>query len=151
MKTHSERWKAIEKDIARIISELTGEPCDRIPINGREGPDITPFFNIAVNVKHRKSVPSTAFPTSETIGISDTELVHVRLNEFHLMKEVVVMTTKIKEPKVVTDWYNHMLLWSTPNGQRAGLILHRPNTSVKSSVLVLSMMDYILLKGKIYG
>ena len=53
-------WKHAERVIARILG---GE---RIPVNGRTGPDATPPA-LSVQVKHRQTIPGYMLPSRETV------------------------------------------------------------------------------------
>jgi hypothetical protein len=53
-------WKRAERVIARILG---GE---RIPVNGRRGPDATPPA-LSVQVKHRETIPGYMLPSREMV------------------------------------------------------------------------------------
>jgi len=53
-------WKYAERRVARMLG---GE---RIPVNGRTGPDATPAA-LSVQVKHRETIPAYMLPSRETL------------------------------------------------------------------------------------
>jgi hypothetical protein len=124
------RWKQVERGAAeelnRVLSGIGNfTPVERIPLLGREGPDLTVNeTGLVINVKSRKCIPGYLFPPAGTF-IHSGKLIIFRLNDIitPLMK-----TCQVDQWKQLVDWYALMDKWTQefqPDAISA-IFLHRP-------------------------
>jgi hypothetical protein len=111
------RWKSVERHVATelncILSDVGNHfsPIERIPILGREGPDLTiNETGLVINVKSRKVIPDRLFPNSfQLLRIGD--LVCFRLDHIrtaHLFEA----GASVSRWEQLSDWYDLMDAWT---------------------------------------
>nr|MBN1228911.1 hypothetical protein [Anaerolineae bacterium] len=151
------RPRSVERRVAEELSkfledfDVETEDIERIPVLGRTGPDLTfpNFFNLAVDVKSRQSIPKGIYDAVERgkgrlltrqWAVASLYSFPVLWSEKTFRHEHVTSTT-------VNKWLNHMAEWtdgtaSEPaHGGIPALILHITGTPIKSSLLVLRRAD----------
>jgi len=135
------RPRSVERRAAEELSIFFRKhgisPVFRIPILGRQGPDIySEELMLGIDVKSRKAVPRlTVVPTSELISIG--ELIGCRLNEIELLG--TYQQPIIRPPSLtVWHWYEHIR--DNVDGI-AALILHRPRTHVSNATFLIHKDD----------
>lgn len=136
------RWKSVERETAYLITSLVSDigmsAVSRIPILGREGPDITiNELELVVNVKSRLKIPKWIYaPDDKFFHYGD--LVGFRLK--HLMKLTTLSASEdCRCWKQLTDWYDHMEQWTKdehPTGITA-IFLHRPRMPIGNMTVVI--------------
>lgn len=131
-----------ENRIAEYLSEEFEHyglsPVERIPVIGREGPDITiNEFGLVIDVKSRKSVPKSYLVSSPVLGYAHAliPLKCLKDNLHYIPKYGAVYS------KTVNQWLAHMDKWrqdNYPDGI-SGVIIRKPVSSLPfgSSVLVI--------------
>ena len=84
------RWKAAERSIAAELNTLLSDigdfaPIERIPLLGREGPDLTVNeTGLVINVKSRQCIPTRLIPGKlQMLFIGNLAI--FRLNEMSAM------------------------------------------------------------------
>ena len=126
------RWKQVERGAAeelnRVLSGIGNfTPVERIPLLGREGPDLTVNeTGLVINVKSRQCIPARFFPKPfQLLRVGDLVIFH--LEEMCLAPQFEV-TANLKPWKQLQDWYDRMDKWThefQPDGVSA-IFLHRP-------------------------
>ena len=126
------RWKQVERGAAeelnRVLSGIGNfTPVARIPLLGREGPDLTVNeTGLVINVKSRSVIPARLFPEhSQLLRIGD--LVVFRLAALPLASRYEPCEP-MQPWKKLQDWYDLMDQWTQeyqPGGISA-IFLHRP-------------------------
>jgi hypothetical protein len=151
------RPRRVEREIAKYISEMFLKELDlpsvqRIPVLGREGPDmeIWPFFNVAADVKSRKSNPVGYKLEPDEIGnwyktgLPHVEHVGVRLESMHLLFGIENMPVRDRRPsKTVYGWLCHMRDWCEEEEGFSipAIILHWPQHPIKHSTVLIFRED----------
>lgn len=142
------RPRSVEREVAARLSEhfaLMGwSPVERIPILGREGPDIDiNESKLAIDVKSRKCVPVTNyFLKPETIFCSLDSLLYVRLEDFPLLYSDCGVVAPLLFPSVqVNRWFAHMKMWADINHAIPAIIAHIPGTHIDNAVVVIDIRD----------
>jgi hypothetical protein len=146
------RWKRIEHRVAEVLSKWFRNyglsPITRIPVNGREGPDLsTNEIMLFIDVKSRLQVPISAFPKS--IGYLGTTMVSVRLSS--LDKLTGEITEVLPPSLLVRGWLDHMsqyitdnIPWVMKNKKPSGIpaiVLHKPGLAAKDATLIIYKRD----------
>lgn len=168
------RPRGVENRVAQFLSgwfENQGlSPVERIPVLGREGPDITPNeLGMVIDVKSRLQVPKCAFLAPEMLhmmgGVSGG--VHIfKLKDLDFLKTGAPSNIfSVSSSLIITGWYIHIANhvrelnsypqrrankqgWYSfltneekPNG-KAVLVLHRPGMRISSAVMLISETDF---------
>lgn len=138
------RWKAVERSVAAkltdVLSDVGNLKFERIPLLGRDGPDLTiNSSGLVINVKSRKGIPQRLLPRhAHLIQIGD--LVCFRLD--NIIGAGGFQATGTEKPwKQLQDWYDWMDDWTQrqPDKDRliSCIILHRPRLPVGKSGIVI--------------
>jgi hypothetical protein len=137
------RPRRVEQKIAEIISAFSSlygySEVRRIPVLGREGPDIeTNELGLVIDVKSRLEVPKLFLLSPGEFAAYPSGLIAVRLDEIELLstsKPNIERTGSV----IVQRWFDHMHAWKVdnqPDGITA-LVLHRPGRDYAASALVI--------------
>ena len=127
------RWKQVERGAAQELNRvLSGigkfTPVERIPLLGREGPDLTVNeTGLVINVKSRKAIPDRLFPGSNQL-LFIGRLVVFRLEDLKRCRTAWMEIPTTDPWKRLQDWYDLMDCWTQefqPDGISA-IFLHRP-------------------------
>jgi hypothetical protein len=140
------RWKDVERKVAvglnAIYSDVGKSTVGRLPVNGREGPDLSVNeVGLVVNVKSRQIVHPRLFPEPKqllTIG----DLVCFRLEDLARMNELV-NNAETEPLKALVDWYWFMDKWTRefkPDGITC-IIIHRPGMPIGKCGIVIHFND----------
>ncbi len=141
------RPRGVENKVAEALSlffvQVGMTPVERIPILGREGPDITTNeLGLVIDVKSRLEVPQTIF----------FPLVGPFSFDWYLCVRLACLDTLFDDregamldftSKIVDKWYAHMEEWTAkenPTGISA-LVLHRPKMPIGDAVVVIHHND----------
>jgi hypothetical protein len=144
-----ERWKNVERSVAANLNALLSDvgnysPILRIPLLGREGPDLTVNeTGLVINVKSRKDLHPRLFPALDRMhAIGD--LVCFRLEDLPMIGKMPVLINASTEPlKQLIDWYWFMDKW-TREFEPAGItsiIIHRPRMPIGHAGVVIHHKD----------
>ena len=128
------RWKAVERCIAAelnkrlsVIGNFT--PIERIPLLGREGPDLTVNeTRLVINVKSRESIHKRLIPGPFQILFCG-DLVIFRLSELSCFQSILMDPIPVDSSRMLEDWYALMDRWTKefqPDKGISAIILHRP-------------------------
>ena len=142
-----ERWKNVERNVAAQLNAQLSDvgnysPILRIPLLGREGPDLTVNeTGLVINVKSRKDLHPRLFPISQRIHTTG-ELVCFRLEDLPSLGDMPISTST--EPlKQLINWYWFMDKW-TREFEPAGItsiIIHRPRMPIGHAGVVIHHKD----------
>jgi hypothetical protein len=149
------RWKDVErKEAAKLNEILSGignfTPVERIPLLGREGPDLTVNESkLVINVKSRERILTRLMaPAGRLIYIGD--LVGFRLEHLPVINFLAACTTDPWAP--LTEWYCHMDKWTKqfqPDGI-SSIFLHRPRMPIGLTTVVIHINDFWRLQCQIF-
>jgi len=136
------RPRGVERNIALLLSEIFCaigyERVLRIPVLGREGPDISiNEFGLVVDVKSRISVP-LSYVTGEFVSFDC--LLGIPLCEMQYLADMSIEPVDERRlSKTVSEWFFHMDKWRTENYSLGitALILHRPKMPYGNSTLII--------------
>lgn len=153
-------WKNAEVSIAAYLSkefEKYGlSPIKRIPILGREGPDLTSNeLGLVVDVKHRTSIPKSVkinAPKVIEVGYYPFSLYAVRISDIGLIGNKHDNGNS-EIPKIIGKWYEHIhehQVDQVPDGI-AALILHFPGTPYAESILLVHQKDWRKLYDRLHS
>lgn len=140
------RPRRIERDVAKYISLFSSQfgmsPVERIPVIGRTGPDIgVNELGLIIDVKSRLSIPKSYALEVDKVGIAGN-LLACRLSQIELIldQEPIV---RLSFSKMIQDWWAHMDEWRRENHKNGitALVLHRPGTHVRNSILLINQTD----------
>jgi hypothetical protein len=141
------RFKDTEREIAKCLSEMfsTSEthpsPVFRIPILGREGPDITiNEVGMVIDVKSRKVIPDYMFaPANTAIYVGD--FVGFRLEDLPNINRFD--SSEIKSmSNVVLKWWKHMDDWTQKfHPGITTIILHRSRMPIGHATVIIHQKD----------
>jgi hypothetical protein len=143
------RWKASERTIAALLNKTLSDvgefkPIERIPILGREGPDLTVNESgLVVNVKSRLEIPTSLFPQPFHILFCG-DLVIFRLTEIEFLYSAVMDPAPIAPSKMLMDWWELMEKWTRefePERGISAIILHRPRMPYGDVAVVIHFND----------
>ena len=147
------RPRSVERKVASWMSmhfaNMDLSAVERIPILGREGPDITiNESGLAIDVKSRKSVPVCFSPVTPCrINESPNRLLTVRLADFPLLYTDQPNSGELLFPsRQVKKWFDHMKEWADQNHAIPALVLHIPGKRIDSTVFVIHAGDRAKLK-----
>ena len=142
-----DRWKDVERKVAAKLNDgLSGvgkfKPIERIPLLGREGPDLTVNeTGLVINVKSRECIPPRLFPISGRI-LNIGYYSCFRLEDLCKLPDMAIDGGT--EPwKRLTDWYERMDQW-TQEFQPKGItciVIHRPRMPIGHAGVVIHHTD----------
>lgn len=147
------RWKAVERFIAAEFNTvLSGignySLIERIPLLGREGPDLTVNeLGLVINVKSRSNIPARLFPKKDQTMFIGDYLVF-RLAELPKAASKFPFTEMFPEDatpswKQLADWYELMNKWTKefkPEGITS-IVIHRPRMPYGHAGVVIKISD----------
>lgn len=143
------RPRSVENQVASylntIFTPLGLTPVERIPILGREGPDITiNESGLVIDVKSRIEVPRTLFfPVACPFLFCDLLCVPLKYFPQLLSGEGPIAPFNFSSV-IVQEYWSHMDEW-TQREQPDGIscvILHRPREPIGSCVAVIHQKDH---------
>src|SRR5512144_3154633 len=112
-----ERWKSVERNVASQLNALLSDvgnftPIERIPLLGREGPDLTiNEVGLVINVKSRAIIPPRLFPQAkQLLHISD--LVCFRMEDLCRVSSFPILAAATPSWKKLKDWWEFMDKWT---------------------------------------
>jgi hypothetical protein len=141
------RWKAVERHVALELNKALSDvgkyaPIERIPLLGREGPDLTVNeTGLVINVKSRKDIPVRLFPVSKrihNIGCFSC----LRLEDLSCLHDMPI-TASTDPWKQLTDWWELMDKW-TREYKASGItaiLIHRPRMPIGHTGIVIHTKD----------
>jgi hypothetical protein len=127
------RWKAVERGAADELNRVLScvgkfTPVERIPLLGREGPDLTVNeTGLVINVKSRQTIHPRLLPQPFQLLFCGG-LVIFRLAGLSCLNPSLMEPVAVCGPTALLDWYDRMDRWTKefqPNGISA-IFLHRP-------------------------
>ena len=143
------RWKAVEHGMAtaftKVLSDVGMSPIERIPLLGREGPDLTVNESgLVINVKSRKCIPDRLLaPKNTYLFIGD--LVAFRLAEMFPLTDFHDRSAAKMIPwKQLQDWYAHMDKWTKEfqAGGISAIVLHHSKMPYGIATVVIHQNDF---------
>ena len=142
-----DRWKRVERNVAAALNEaLSGigdfTSIERIPLLGREGPDLTVNeTGLVINVKSRIEIPDRLFSVSERI-LNIGNYSCFRLEDLAKLPGMPINAGT--DPwKRLDDWWLRMDKW-TKEFQPEGItciIIHRPRMPIGHAGVVIHHTD----------
>jgi hypothetical protein len=141
------RWKDVERKTAAKLTEILSgvgnfTPVERIPLLGREGPDLTVNESgLVVNVKSRERILTRLMAPAGRLIYIGTEFVGFRLDHLHECNRLDYCATT--PWPMLTEWYCHMDKW-TKQFQSEGIssiFLHRPRMPIGLTTVVIHHHD----------
>lgn len=145
------RWKDVERRVATQLNAVLSDvgkfaPIERIPLLGREGPDLTVNeLGLVINVKSRQAIPERLFPCRNEI-IFTGDLICFRLEEFAGMTGrgwINADWTPARPWKQLADWYLWMDKWTKQYRRECvtSIIIHRPRMPIGHAGVVITQND----------
>jgi hypothetical protein len=143
------RWKAAERTIAGELNKQFSDigkfgPMERIPLLGREGPDLTVNESgLVVNVKSRLEISRSLFPRPSQMFFCG-DLVIFRLAEIGCLHSALMDPLPIDSSRMLMDWWELMEKWTKANEPERGIsaiILHRPRLPYGDAAVVIHFND----------
>lgn len=128
------RWKAVERAIAAELNKQLSDvgkfsPIERIPLLGREGPDLTiNETGLVINVKSREKIHKRLIPGPFQILFCG-DLVIFPLSEISCFYTALMDPIPVDRSRMLEDWYALMDKWTKerqPDKCISAIILHRP-------------------------
>ena len=152
------RPRQAENKVAEIMSDFFLRyglsPVQRIPLLGREGPDITMNeAKLVIDVKSRMTCPSGILEAVERTGKAGVD--HIAAFRLEALPEALVDNVGpyniMKPSKMVKDWLNHMAEWTQANVTNGipAVVIHQPQLPYGKSALVVYQSDVGLLRDRI--
>jgi hypothetical protein len=146
-----DRWKRVERNVAAALNEVLSDagdftPVERIPLLGREGPDLTVNeTGLVINVKSRAEIPGRLFPKQNELLFIGA-LVCFRLDTMVPMtgKQLVRADWMPAKPwKRLNDWWLWMDKWTKQNHREGitSIIIHRPRMPIGHAGVVIHQND----------
>jgi len=142
------RPRSVERNVAAYLTQLLSDngkitsPLHRIPVLGREGPDISYDKNVKliIDVKSRLKVPACMLAGKSELLLAD--LFCFRLEDLLKLPHMGV-TRSVEASKTVRKWWDHMDEWTRTNepGGISAIVLHRPQMPIGHSTVVISLQD----------
>jgi hypothetical protein len=129
----NKRWKSVERGAAEELNRILScvgkfTPVERIPLLGREGPDLTVNeTRLVINVKSRQKIHPRLLPEPFQLLFCG-DLVIFRLAELSCVNTFLMEPAAVDGSKILRDWYDRMDRWTQefqPDGISA-IFLHRP-------------------------
>jgi hypothetical protein len=145
-----DRPRYVERETARRLTALFlsigMSPVERIPVLGRDGPDISiNESKLVIDVKSRGKIPSFCMKAEGIIQIGP--LVGVRLRD--LLKIADLPTSEDRGfTKQVLEWWAKLEFWKQQN-YPAGIttiILHKPRVDILDATVVFHHLDLQIVK-----
>ena len=152
------RWKAVERKVAAKLNEVLSDvgnfsPIERIPLLGREGPDLTVNeTGLVINVKSRKAIPDFLFPKAKEVLYLDG-LVAFQLNDLpevfydkpwrFLFNPSFCVRAAHRTWGQLGRWFDHMNKWTKaekPDGI-SSIFIHRPRMPIGKVGVVIHFTD----------
>lgn len=129
----SQNWKRVERMAAQELNNrLSGvgkfTPIERIPVNGREGPDLTiNETGLVINVKSRQKIHPRLLPEPFQLLFCG-DLVIFRLEDITCVNTFLMEPVPVDASKMLLDWYEKMDSWRKQHhpGGISAIFLHRP-------------------------
>jgi hypothetical protein len=127
------RWKAVERGVAEEFNHILSDvgrftPVERIPLLGREGPDLTVNeTGLVINVKSRQSIHPRLIPDAFQLLFCG-DLVIFRLSDLASFHSFLAKPVPAARSQTLQNWYDRMDKWTQefqPTGIPA-IFLHRP-------------------------
>ena len=152
------RPRQAENRVAEILSDFFVNhglsPVERIPILGREGPDITMNeARLVVDVKSRKECPASLLKdVKEYLKAYNHTLAVFRLDSLdQALMDKSCFANLTKDSVMVTRWLDHMADWvaSDTSGGIPAVVIHQPQLPYGQSALVMYQSDVGLLRERI--
>jgi hypothetical protein len=123
--------------LTKLSKSIGASPVERIPVLGREGPDITTNeLGLVIDVKSRLEVPKGYFKESPA---SFGDLIAVPLDQLLSFAGDLALERSDFQSVLVERWFEHMDQWrrtELPGGCSA-LVLHRPKKPIGKSMLII--------------
>ncbi|HZW02481.1 MAG TPA: hypothetical protein VFF68_01040 [Anaerolineaceae bacterium] len=134
------RPRRIEREVAKYLTEVFGEPFERIPVLGRTGPDLSVnHTRLVIDVKSRLSIPKGIYPPNGQLTLFGVGgLVGCRLADLACI-HTIDRFCQMEPYKCVQQFYAHMDQWRAeqlPDGITA-LVLHRPGMKIAGALFVI--------------
>jgi len=146
------RPRKIERLVAEQLSafylSMGWKPVVRIPILGREGPDIEiNESNLVIDVKSRLEVPKSHIVRDDEMYLFSNGLIGVKLEDIARLWTDEEPCPYHNASKIVMGYWRHMDAWRQENcpGGVTCIILHRPGLAVKNSTVVIHPLQRSLL------
>lgn len=144
------RPRSVERQVASHLSEMSlslgCSKVERIPILGREGPDITTNeLGLVIDVKSRLACPGGYFWSRPLIH---GDLVAIELDTLLGLPEIEDPQPYKFSSITVNRWYDHMDEWTKefmPSGISA-LVLHKPKMPIGKGQLLFHVSNLEVLK-----
>lgn len=141
-----QRPRRVENQIADALNKQFPARCttvERIPVLGREGPDISiNELNLVVDVKSRIEVPETIF-FPLTVPFEFDGLTAVRIANMQSLWSGDKAAPLDFSSKLVRGYIDHMDKWTKehcPDGISC-VVLHRPKMPIGSAVVIIYSSD----------
>ena len=143
------RWKAVERAIAAELNKQLSDvgkftPIERIPLLGREGPDLTVNeTGLVINVKSREKIHKRLIPGPFQI-LYCGDLVIFRLAELSCFQSFLMDPIPVDRSKMLEDWYALMDKWTKERQPERGIsaiILHRPRMPYGDAGIAIHFND----------
>ena len=132
----------IARELNKVFLPLGFSEIKRIPVLGREGPDLTiNETGLVVDVKSRQQCPISYFSVDEML-LSNAGVCAVSILNLSRFSEIVEYK-KITDSIMVRRWLDHMDEWrktELPWGIST-IILHRPRLPYGKSMVVFYLSD----------
>ena len=141
------RWKDVERNVATKLNEILSDagkftPIERIPLLGREGPDLTVNeTGLVINVKSRQFLHPRLFAPSERILYIGTYSCF-RLEDLCKIPDMP-FDSSTELLKKLDDWWKFMDKWTKefkPKGITS-IIIHRPTMPIGHAGVVIHHTD----------
>jgi hypothetical protein len=136
------RWKAVERGVAAELNQvLSGignySPIERIPLLGRDGPDLTMNESgLVINVKSRQAILDRLFPKERHIITIGGAYICFRLKDLPaiIAKQGCFHYDYTDEWVQLSAWYATMNLWTEGirNGMSTTTIMRHSQMPVKA-------------------
>jgi len=152
------RPRQAENRVAEILSDFFVKhglsPVERIPILGREGPDITMNeARLVIDVKSRKECPAGMLKdVKEYLKAYSHTLAVFRLDSLdQALMDKSHFANLTKDSVMVTRWLDHMADWteSSTTGGIPAIVIHQPQLPYGQSALIMYQSDVGLLRERI--
>jgi len=153
-------WKVVEKKIAeelnKYFSKIGMKNVERIPILGRNGPDLTVNESgLLIDVKHRLTNPKYLQLEDKQVAQVGSSLLMVKVKDIKLLAETEKIDIILRGSRIVRGYYDHKYSHSRqkrymPNGDVIPCnILQYPNCKYQDSVIIISKSDRSLLNERV--
>ena len=123
--------------MSEIVSGVGMSPVERIPLLGRDGPDLTiNETGLVINVKSRKKTPEWVCAPKEKLLVYG-DLVGFRLK--HLLEVQRMAQEDAPQWKQLLDWYEHMDDWTKKKKPDciSAIFVHKPRMPIGNMTVVI--------------